>query len=247
MRKASKAMRGSCELRLQGLWAAVMTDVLAAKGSCRVNAVALFNGSMSYTRFGVEGDLEPGFVERFEQTLALRRFMPLHESGDDLKSYGFVSALHPFDDNRVLNNDEFLFGDAVVLAFREDTIVFPKAKLKALVDERYRAEIVEGVPEKAAVRQKKLIEIAVKREMRARLIPRSRITDIYWETASGQVRVFGRGKGLLARIEEYFSAAFKVRLEPLQLASNTFNNDEKFRAAQDGLSKRFEPFSLLHN
>src|ERR1700728_4086114 len=104
---------------------------------------------MSYTRFQAYGELEPGFVERFEKALELRRFMPLHEHGDDLKSFGFVSALYPFDDARPLTNDQFLFGDAVVLAFREDTITFPKARMKAMVEERYRAETLEGVPEKA--------------------------------------------------------------------------------------------------
>jgi len=201
---------------------------------------------MSYTRFQVEGDLEPGFVERFEQALALRRFIPLHEHGDDLKSFGFVSSLYPFDDAKPLTNDQFLFGDAVVLAFREDTITFPKARMKAMIEERFRAEEVEGVPEKAAARQKKLIEIAVKRELRERLIPRSRVTDIYWETATGQLRVFGRGKGLLSRIEEYFSATFKMRLLPLQFGPPNQLVDEKTVVALSELSKRFEPFSLMH-
>ena len=73
------------------------------------------NGSLSYLRFLVDGDLADNPGAAYEKSLQSRRFVPLLASQESADSAGWVATEAPFDDERKLTRDRFLFGDLIAV------------------------------------------------------------------------------------------------------------------------------------
>ncbi|MES2504974.1 MAG: hypothetical protein V4534_08870 [Myxococcota bacterium] len=168
--------------------------------------MAILSGSITYTRFSVLANLPNSLAEYFEKALAIRRFVPLHEEGRDIESSGWVSIQNPYlDDERILNN-QFMYGDLIVLGFREDKISIPKAMLRDLVSRR-----LQEFPDK----NRQVVEAAVIAELRQRILPKSKVTEVLWDLSKGQVRLFARGKGMCEKFEKLFEQTFQAKLKQL--------------------------------
>ncbi len=172
--------------------------------------MAILSGTMSYTRLSVTGRIPNEMVGFFEKALAIRRFVPLHPEGRDLESAGWVSFQNPYlDDERILS-DSFLYGDLVVLGYREDKFHYPKAMVKGLVEKRLLEQ-----PEK----NRQVVEQAVMAELRARLLPSSKITEMLWDLSKNEVRFFARGAGVLERFQKLFEQTFQMQIDVLDYAT----------------------------
>lgn len=169
--------------------------------------MGVFKGSMNYTRFDVEGELPKDFLTVFEGALALRKFVPLHEDGNDLETSGFVLAQSPFAEEVPLFNNAFYFDGRIVLALRVDTIRLPKAYVRALLKKRI-AEQAAKLGEEPSRKTIKALEEAVLYEVRKRVFPKTQLVDFCWDTDKGQLRLFGRGKSLIERFTQLFEQTF---------------------------------------
>lgn len=179
--------------------------------------MGVFRGTIQYTRFFVDGDLSPDWLSESETSLQLRRFVPLHEDGNDIESQGWVLAQSPFDEDAQLLNDRFYFDGRVILSYRFDKIRLPKPYIKELVRKRIdeqRAKLKEEPSRKTC----KAIEEAVLYEVRRRVFPKSQIVDLCWDVEKGHLRLFGRGKTLIENFTKLFEQTFPLQLRPRSFA-----------------------------
>lgn len=196
--------------------------------------MAILSGSISYLRFSVTGNVPNSLVEFFEKSLAIRRFAPLHPEGRDLESSGWVTIQNPYlDDQRILNH-QFLYGDLVILGYREDSIKYPKAMLKDLVACRLQEH-----PES----NRKAVEDAVMAELRHRLLPRSKVVDVLWDLSKQQVRFFAKGKSLAERFQKLFEQTFQMKIEPLDYAYMA--HTAQLSLSDKGSLERLEPQEIF--
>ena len=149
----------------------------------------------------------PGnLIETFERALSVRRFVPLHLEGKDTESSGWVSVQRPYLDDEPILNNSFLFGERVVLGYREDKISLPKAMLRDLVEQR-----VQKFPETS----RQILESAVMSELRQRMLPQSKVVEILWDLSRSELRLFARGQGFAERFEKLFEQTFGLKLRQL--------------------------------
>jgi len=191
--------------------------------------VGVFRGTIQYTRFYVDGDLPNDWIGEFEASLQLRKFVPLHEDGNDLESQGFVLAQCPFAEDAELLNTHFYFENRVVLAFRRDTIRLPKAYMKELVKKRVD-EQRHKLGEEPSRKTIKAIEEAVIYELRRRVFPKSQIVDMCWDLERKELRLFGRGQSLIENFTKLFEQTFPMKLRQKSFAEQALGIELPLRS-----------------
>lgn len=179
--------------------------------------MGVFKGTIQYTRFFVDGQLPNNWLSQFEASLELRRFVPLHEDGNDVESQGWVLAQCPFAENKPILNDAFFFDGRVVLAYRCDKIRLPKPYMKELVKKRIE-EQQQKLGQEPSRKTCKAIEEAVIYEVRRRVFPKSLIVDLCWDIERGHLRLFGRGKSLIENFTKLFEQTFSLGLRQMTFA-----------------------------
>lgn len=185
-------------------------------------------GSASYLRFFVDGDPPRGFQNRFEKAIEARRFLPLGPDAPETESGGWVPMESPFDDELPITRDLFLFGDLIGLGFREDKVTIPRPLLQHLTSKKV-AEL-EARGDKVTRQTRRTCELAVFAELRARVLPRSRVLDLVWDLGSREVRMFGRGPMATERAAARFEMTFGFALSPADYARRAFSQDLSLRA-----------------
>lgn len=168
----------------------------------------VLKGAMSYTRFMVAG--EHYSAEQIVEKLRLFQFRPLHERGEDKESNGWSSYLSEYDHEKKLEISDFLFGEKIILSMRLDSISLPSQFLKARV-KKSLAEYQREHNQKPDRRIKKEIEAEEIKALRARVMPKTRITEAVWCQKSQELRIFSRTAALLDRFNELFQETFLIR------------------------------------
>lgn len=191
-----------------------------------------FGGSLSYMRFLVDGEAPKSPGAAFEKSIGSRRFVPLTPSQETGESAGWVAAEAPFDDELAITRDLFLFGDLVVLAYREDKWAIPRPVLKREVQKRIQKIIEEEKksPDDISKAFVKAVEQGVLAELKAKTLPRSKIVDVVWDIGRGEARVFARGTVATERIASLFERTFQVKVDPGPWAARAFRLDLGSRA-----------------
>lgn len=161
---------------------------------------------MSYLRFSVSGTTPGNLIETFERALSIRRFVPLNPAGKDIESSGWVPAQKPYLDDEPILNHHFLFGERVILGYREDKISLPKAMLRDLIEQG-----LQEFPES----NRQVIESAVMSELRQRVLPKSKVVEVVWDLSCSELRLFARGQALVERFEKLFEQTFQFKLKQL--------------------------------
>jgi hypothetical protein len=203
--------------------------------------VGALTGSLSYMRFLVDGAAPKNPGAAFEKSIESRRFVALSPGAETSESAGWVATEAPFDEARPLTRDLFLFGDLVVITYREDKWAIPRPVLKREVQKRIEKIIVEEKKDRDEIGRAfvKAVEQSVLAELKAKTIPRSKIVDVVWDMARGEARVFARGTVATERIASLFERTFQVRVDPGPWAARAFRLDLGSRAL--GVLERLSP------
>jgi hypothetical protein len=199
------------------------------------------NGSMSYMRFLIEGDVPANPGSAFEKAIEGRKFTPLTPSAETPESAGWVATEDPFAEGRPLTRDLFLFGDLVVISYREDKWAIPRPLVKREVQKRIQ-KIIEDEkkdPDDIGKAFVKAVEAAIISELKQKSYPRSKVVDIVWDMGRGEARVFGRGTVVTERVASLFERTFQVRIDPGSWAAKAFELDLSSRAM--GVLERLSP------
>jgi hypothetical protein len=189
-------------------------------------------GSLSYLRFFLDGEPAKNAGTTYERSIESRRFVALRPKDDVTDSAGWVPTEAPFDDDRPITRDLFLFGNLVCVTYREDKWAIPRALVKRHLEKRLeKIEKDEGKPRSEMGRGfQKVVEAAVLAELKSQSIPRTRLVDVIWDMERGEARVFGRGTLATERVASLMERTFQMRVELASPAARAFRHDLGDRA-----------------
>lgn len=198
------------------------------------------NGSLSYLRFLVDGGLHEK-LDHVEKSVQSRRFVPLLPHQESPESAGWVPTEAPFDDERKMTRDLFVFGDLVVVTYREDKWSIPRPLLKRETQKRIEKIIAEEKkdPDEIGKAFIKAVEQAVLTELKQKTMPRSKLVDVVWDVGRKEARVFGRGTVATERVASLLERTFQVRIDVGSYAARAFALDLGSRA--QGVLERLSP------
>lgn len=198
--------------------------------------MALRSGSVTLSRFGGAPLKARGAEQKRALLKGLRahRFEPLDPAaGDDDRSAGFVELEDPeatgFD-------GPVLQGDLALFAWRVDTLKVPGAEVKAALarwQSAFQAE--HGHP--PGRRQKAEAREASRQALRKKVAPSTRVHDVAWNLATGELQVWAASRKAVEEIVEALAGAFQVAPVPRSAGA---------RAAETGLAEeRLKPTPAL--
>jgi hypothetical protein len=171
--------------------------------------MSILKGVMSYQRCLVTNDaiLSPSSIS---EKLNLFKFRPLHVRGEDNETVGWCSYLSEYDHEKPLEIADFLYDDRLLLSMRVDSISLPKELLKMQVKKSLLAYAQEHKKQPDRM-VKKEIELAEARNLRGRILPKTKIVESIWCQKSQELRIFCRTTSLLDRYLDLFQETFLVK------------------------------------
>lgn len=175
----------------------------------------LLSGSVTITRLAIVESKAPALfdsIETMRRNVNERRFLPVLNSADALTSCGWVAVDRPFDDAPEI---EFMFGDRIVLGFREDTIKIPRPLLKREAQKRIEKIIAEEGknPDDIGRAFVKAVEAAIVAELRQKIPAKTKIVEVEIPCdGAGNVRVFGKGT-IIERVQALTERTFALSLQ----------------------------------
>ena len=124
---------------------------------------------------------------------------------------------------------DFVFGDRLVITYREDELRYPKDYLKARIAERAR-QFEEETGEKPTKAMLEAFEAGIRGELRRKLLPGTRLVDVVWEFSTQEVRVFSRSKGPVERLQVLFERTFGVKIHQATYGQRAYRHDLNLRS-----------------
>jgi recombination associated protein RdgC len=174
--------------------------------------VPALKGSLTYSRFFVEGSLPDDFRERFMRSVRLRAMKPLEPDDEDLERSGWAKIAEPMTTE--LNYDDVFLNEYVALSFRTDKWSFPGAVLKARLREAEAAYLEKKGQARLSRSQKNELKLVVLKRLRRSMSPATRSVDLSWSLNEGVVRFFSHAPKPGAVMSELFQKTFNLRLVP---------------------------------
>lgn len=169
-------------------------------------------GSITYSKFHVEKELPKDFRERFVERIRLRAFYPLDPKEDLEYRTGWCSITDPFDLD--LTHQKVFFNDYLNLGFRLDRWRIPTPLFKAAFRDAEREWLAKQGLEKLSRTQKKNLEKLVVAQLRKKVVPAMRATDVSWNMSTGVLRFFGKSAKQHELLTELFEKTFELPLVP---------------------------------
>lgn len=172
--------------------------------------MALRSGSVTLARFRTAPPRQRGAdLKRLVlKGLRAHRFEPLDPArGEDDRAAGFVELEDPeatgFD-------GPVLHGDLALFAWRVDTLKVPTAEVKAAVA-RWTAAFLAEQGRPPARREKAAAAEGFKQALRRKAAPASRVHDVAWDLASGDLQVWAASRKTIEEVAAAVAAAFQVK------------------------------------
>jgi len=171
--------------------------------------MSFINGSASFVRFSVEGQLPENPLDYIAERILAFSFKDIDDTYDEF-SIGWVSVLNMFDSDFAYAS--YVAGDNITLTLRADERKVSPAILKKIVqkeEERIRKE--KQIP-KIGRTLKIEIKERVRTELIRKAIPIPSIYDLYWNLTENTVMFFTTNKKAHAMLEDLFKETFGLLL-----------------------------------
>jgi recombination associated protein RdgC len=169
-------------------------------------------GSLTYSRFFVEGELPDDFRERFMRSIRHRAMKPLEPDDEDLERSGWSRIGEPFE--LELGYEDVFYNAFVNLGFRTDRWVVPSSVMRTNLREAEQAYLQKKGRERLTRREKGELKFLVAKKLRRQTSPSTRSVDVSWSLNDGIVRFFSHAPKAAAKMTELFAKTFGVRLVP---------------------------------
>lgn len=171
--------------------------------------MGLLNGSASFVRFSVTGDLPKSFWDFVSTRVAATSFKDIDDNMEEY-SIGWVSVADMFDSSFAYSS--YAAGDYVVLTMRVDERKVAPAVLKKFVtkeEERIKREQqVQRLPRAARVE----IKERIRSELIRKALPVPTTCDLCWNVTENTLVFFSTSKKLIALLEDLFRETFQLSL-----------------------------------
>lgn len=196
--------------------------------------VGVLTGSVSYTLYHVEDEVNERYHEEFLSRIEEFQFQPLLPDAEDDFSAGWVRV----DDmlRWDFNKDNVFRGDYVLLSLRTDRWSFPAALLRATVAQRIDVFKEEKGRTRLSKMEREVIREEVRREFKKQMLPSVGTVDVAWDVAQGIVRFWSQSGRAKEQFQELFESTFEVRLHennPYIAARTLELSDEEIAALAD--------------
>lgn len=170
------------------------------------------NGSLSYSRFFVEGELPSDFRSVFTEAIQHRAFQPLTAESDSEESVGWCNIEHPLDTD--FEPTKLFYNEYLNVGLRIDKWRLPGALLKAYLTEAQRAYLAKTGKAKLRRSEKDDLKAVVTADLKARLLPSMKTIDMSWNVHTGVVRFWTQSGATLEMFQDLFEETFQVRIVP---------------------------------
>lgn len=169
-------------------------------------------GSLTYTRFFVEGEVPDDFRERFMKNVRHRAMRPLAPDDEELERSGWAKLGEPMTTD--LGGDDVFWENFIVLSFRTDKWQLPANVLKARLKEAESAYLEKKGRTRLSRSEKTELKALVAKKLRRTTDPATRAVDLVWALDEGVVRFFSHAPKPGAVMSELFAKTFGVKLVP---------------------------------
>lgn len=168
------------------------------------------SGSMSTSKFYVEGELPKDVRRSYMDRIQLRVFRPLRPEAEDEESTGWSAVGQPFD--LELSPDKVFNGSYLSLGLRTDRYRFPPAVVNAELAQASQALRQKRAQEQLSRTQKAELKQKVLQGMRKRYLPRVQAVDLVWNLDRGELHFWSQSSALRDRMCALFELSFGLEL-----------------------------------
>jgi hypothetical protein len=162
--------------------------------------MGILKGSVPVKRFRTATPEQP--IEERNRNYRTYAFASIDPNGEEEQTVGWVSR------------DDQAFDESVVLLARMDVLKPPAAEIKRALDEAIRKNAVEQGKRPTRF-ERKLLKLEVVKDLRKRIIPKTRFVELEWNPNLGRLRVFTTSKGACEAIVEVFVKTFGVEVDAM--------------------------------
>ena len=171
--------------------------------------MGFIQGSASFVRFTVEGQLPDSAMNYIAERVSAFSFKDIDESYDEY-SIGWVSVVNMFDSRFAYAS--YSAGDNIVLSLRIDERKVSPAVLKKMVmKEEERVRLEKQIP-----RLGRSLKVEIKERVRTELIRKSLpvpvVYDLYWNLTDNTLLFFTTNRKAHAILEDFFKETFGLLL-----------------------------------
>jgi recombination associated protein RdgC len=167
-------------------------------------------GSLSFTRFRVNGVVPKDLRKRYLEAVRLRCFAPLDINGEADESSGWCVLERPFDlefDAGKLFYDRF-----VLIGFRVDKWRVPGTLVKAHLEDEEQRLLGKTGRERLGRAERAEIKLKVIQRLRRKIMPTAKCFDVVWDLDRGSLLFFGHSAKLLLDFGALFETTFALTL-----------------------------------
>lgn len=171
--------------------------------------MGFINGSASFVRFSVEGDLPEGAWDFIADRVAAFSFQDIDDTYDEY-SIGWVSVLNMFDAE--FEYGSYANGDYVTLTLRiDERKVSPTILKKFCAKEEERIKKEKQIP-KISKAQKMEIKERMRTELMRKALPVPAVYDLCWNLAESTLLFFSTNSKAQAQLEDFFKETFGLTI-----------------------------------
>lgn len=171
--------------------------------------MGVFNGSISVTKFFVEGEL-PNKISSFLKNIHTRRFTELTIDGEEEETSGWCVADNGLD--LELRHEQVFLNSFIVLGLRIDRWRIPRPLFKAQFAEAAAEHLSRTGKDKLSKRDKDEIKFRVNRKLRKKFIPSMRVFDLCWDLNRNEVLFWSRTPRTIDDLCVVFERTFSMTL-----------------------------------
>jgi hypothetical protein len=193
--------------------------------------MGFLNGSASFVRFSVEGDIPENFWDFAAERITAFSFKDIDETYDEF-SVGWVSVQNMFDAD--FQFASYASGDYVTLSLRIDERKVAPAILKKFAQkEEERIKKEKQIP-KIGRSMKIEIRERIQNELMKKAAPIPAVYDLCWNLSESTLLFFSTNKKAHALLEDLFKETFGlliVQQIPYYMAERLLDDDDTQRLA----------------
>ncbi|MEN9581314.1 MAG: hypothetical protein RJA70_4323 [Pseudomonadota bacterium] len=173
--------------------------------------MGVFNGSISYSKFYVRGEVPKKHQAPYMKAIRTRTFVPLDPDQEEEEHSGWCAPGNSLDLD--LSQQKVMFDSYITLALRVDKWRIPRALFRAHFEQAATELKARHGREKLSKREKDEIKFRVTKRLRKKVLPSMRHFDLCWDLDRGVVLFWNRSPRLADDLMALFEQTFDLRLE----------------------------------
>lgn len=198
--------------------------------------MGVFEGSLSFKTFYVDGEPPAGFQQDYLARLEKHFFVPLSPVGEEERSIGWVPIQDPIADG--FSHGQVFCNQYIVFGLRIDKWSLPSAWVKAMTRQAVAQRLPQVPKEEAKLleedgklrtkaklskREKDKIKLEIVTEIKQHMLTSMKIIDVCWNIAEGKLRFWSLSDALCDEFAELFKETFGLDIHqdcPLLMAKD---------------------------